>query len=371
VMAHYRTRSLVCYWFVTIAVLFGCTEEERQGESRTSSVAVWQEGPPLPHPTGNNAVAAVAGADGVVVLSILGIDSTKIWSGVSNAAYRWDVGTDVGWREIDPLPGSGRLAPTVQVVDGRVFVFGGYTVAEDGAEASVPDVNVYDPVADTWSRAADIPLPVDDAVSGLWRDSLVYLVSGWHDTGNVRDVQIFDPYANVWSVGTPIPGAPVFGHSGAIVGDDFVFVGGTKIVDARPRFVVDSAAWRGRIDPLDPTQIAWEPLDHPPGPPLYRAAAGSVAGRILLVGGTANPYNYDGVGYDGESSNPVHQIVSYDRLAGWSGLEPPPVATMDHRTLGVAGGYVFLVGGMEEGQVVSGRVWYSSVELLIGRGAPP
>jgi len=357
---------------VALIVTWGCgprddAPEEAGGApgALEASAPVWQEGPRLPGPVGNNGVAAMAGPDGVTVLSFLGIDSTKTWSGVTSAAYRWDHGRTDAWREIEPVPGPGRLAPTVEVVGGRVFVFGGYAVAEDGSETSVPDVSVYSPIADSWGRAADIPLPVDDAVSGVWSRSLVYLVSGWHDDGNVSDVQVFDPSLNLWSTATPIPGPPVFGHSGAIVGHDIVYVGGARVVDGRPRFVVDSTAWRGRIDPTEPSRISWERIEPPPGPPLYRAAAGAVQGLVLLAGGTANPYNYDGLGYDGVPSEPLRQLVAYAPDRGWVELPAPPVATMDHRNLAVAGGYVFLVGGMLEGQVVSDRVWYARIDALV------
>ena len=92
---------------------------------------------------------------------------------------------------------------------------------------------------------------------------------------------------------------------------------------------------------------------------------------LLTAGGTDNPYNYDGVGYDGVPSSPLRRLYAFDASDGWIELPTPPVATMDHRTLAVAGGYVFLVGGMTEGQRVSDRVWYAEVESLFNaRGAP-
>ena len=109
--------------------------------------AIWRAGPPLPSPVTNNAVAAVEVDGTVAVFSFLGLDSTKVWSGVTDVAYRWDVGSG-GWRTIEPVPGPGRLASTAQVVGGLVYLIGGYTVAEDGAERSVPNVDVYDPVTD-------------------------------------------------------------------------------------------------------------------------------------------------------------------------------------------------------------------------------
>ena len=38
---------------------------------------------------------------------------------------------------------------------------------------------------------------------------------------------------------------------------------------------------------------------------------------------------------------------------------------MDHRTLGIAGGQVFLVGGMEADQRVTARVWTADVAELL------
>ncbi len=92
---------------------------------------------------------------------------------------------------------------------------------------------------------------------------------------------------------------------------------------------------------------------------------------VVLLGGTDNPYNYDGIGYDGVPSSPTGSFVGFDPREGWVELPAPPVATMDHRTLAVAGGYVFVVGGMTAGQRVSDRVWYAEVDALLaaaGRG---
>jgi hypothetical protein len=91
-----------------------------------------------------------------------------------------------------------------------------------------------------------------------------------------------------------------------------------------------------------------------------------LGGLALFVGGTENPYNFDGVGYDGRPAEPVRQVLAYAfRASRWRNLAAPPIPTMDHRTLGIAGGKVFLVGGMEEGQRVSDKVWVAEVESLL------
>lgn len=312
--------------------------------------------PSLPRPITNNAVAAVGTSGGTAVFSFLGLDASKRWEGITRAALRWDTG-DEAWREIESVPGPGRLAATAQVVDGRVYLFGGYTVAEDGAERSVPEVAVYDPEADGWSLAAPIPIPVDDAVSGVWRDSLIFLISGWHDTGNEAAVQIFDPATDSWRQGTPIPGPPVFGHTGGIAGNTIVYLDGTRI-DQNPRqFVLEGSSWRGEIDPADPTRIEWTRLPNHPGPGLYRAAAIGLDDRIVFVGGSANPYNYDGQGYDERPAEPESLAFAWDvSRASWIELAAPATATMDHRGLVDVGGRLFVIGGMTAGQRVSRQV---------------
>lgn len=335
-----------------------CTEPPSPG-------LLWRRGPDLPQPITNNAVAAVE-IDGVTsVFTFLGLDSTKVWSGVTDVAYRWDVG-DSAWTEIAPVPGPGRLASTAQVVDGRIYVIGGYTVAEDGSERSLPDVAIYDPVRATWSRGADIPVPTDDAVAGVWNRTQIVLVSGWHDTGNVADVQLYDPGTNGWSAATAIPGEPVFGHTGAVVGDRIIYADGTAVTEVRPRFRIERASWSGTIDRSEPSRITWVELAPHPGPPLYRSAGGTARGLALFLGGSENPYNYDGIGYDGSPSEPVGQFLAYDPDAGaWHSLVPPTDPTMDHRNLAIAGERVFLVGGMGPGQVVSHGVWYANLDRIL------
>ena len=352
---------------LVVLISSGCTPESGEEATATEqpTVEIWTEGPPLPQPTTNNAVAAVTVDDDVAVFSFLGLDSTKIWSGVHSRSYRWDT-SDPAWREIESVPGPGRLASTAQVVDGKIYVIGGYTVAEDGSERSLPDVAIYDPVAESWSAGADIPIPTDDAVAGVWRARYVVLVSGWHDTDNVRDVQLYDTESDRWLASTEIAGAPVFGHTGAVVGDEIVYVDGTAVVDARPRFVIDTATWRGRIDGATSPNIEWGLAPAHPGPPLYRAAAGAVAGLAIFVGGSSNPYNYNGIGYNGEPSEPLRQILAFSPATGsWSTLSPLPRATMDHRNVGVAEGRLFVVGGMLESQVVSDRVWWVRTTALL------
>lgn len=353
-----------------------------------SAEALAARGPTLPIPVTNNAVALVpatgtdqtdergtapnvepgtpdvepgaapdretgAAAGRPALYSFMGLDASKSWAGVTSRAFRFDG----EWTEIAPVPGRGRIAATAQTVDGRVYLFGGYTVDPDGSEASSPRVDIYDPAADRWTRGADIPTPVDDAVSGVWRDSLVYLVSGWHDTANVRLVQVYDPAADRWTRATPVPGPGVFGHAGGVVGDVVVYIDGVVRNDEGPRYSVYAQAWRGEIDPDDPTSIDWRAIDRHPGPALYRAAAGVCGDRVLFAGGSATAYNYTGVGYSGAPAEPERGFLAYDTGDdAWLDLGELPTATMDHRGLLVRPTIAWILGGMRAGQEVSDGV---------------
>lgn len=336
------SRWTVCCW---AALLFGMAG---RGEGQRAAP------PPLPIGATNNAVAGSRVAGRLVLYSMLGIDSTKVWSGILTRAFRWTEG-DATWTELPSVPGAaGRLAATAQVVRGRVYLLGGYTVSATGAERSVPDVDVYDPATNRWTDAAPIPIPVDDAVSGVYRDSLVYLISGWHDMDNVAAVQVYDAVRDRWSEGTAFPGTPVFGHAGGVAGDAILVVDGAKRIRGNVRYALEPQAWLGRIDSAHPTTITWAKLPNHPGPARYRAAGGA-CGRstIVIAGGSANPYNYNGVGYNGVPSEPEAGSVAFDLVTEqWRTWPAATEGTMDHRGLVTDGGSGWVVSGMRAGQWV-------------------
>lgn len=323
----------------------------------------WREHPPLPQPVANNAVAGVERNGAHRLYSFLGLGAGKQHTDITRAAFAWSAGNS-SWRTIAPVPGSeGRLAAKAVTVDGSVYVIGGYTVAPDGSEVSTPGVHRLHRHGGGYSRAADMPVPVDDTVGLVYRDRYILLISGWHDHANVDAVQVYDTESNRWTRATSYPGPPVFGHAGGIVGDRLVVCDGVKIVgkgEAR-KFAASDACFRGEIVADDASEIRWQPLAAHPGPALYRMAATGTRAqgeRILFAGGSANPYNYNGIGYDGEPSTPSDRIFSFDLGANeWRTHGRAPVATMDHRALVELGDRFYLIGGMLAGQKVTDRVF--------------
>jgi hypothetical protein len=321
-----------------------------------------EAGPALPEAITNNAVAAstVDGHDRL--FSFLGLGADRDFRAITTHAFALDL-TVGRWEALPDVPGPvGRLAATAQAFGDRVYIFGGYSVAADSRETTSAAVDIYDVRSRRYSRGADIPVPVDDTVSGVWRNRLIFLINGWSVATNIDAVQIYDPALNRWSRATPIPGTPVFGHSGGIVNDVIVYCGGARVQARRtPKYAINPECFRGDIDPGDPSRVAWRRIVSHPGAARYRAAAGPmrVAGAVgvMFVGGTSNPYNYNGVGYDGQPSEPEAAGFLYDiERDAW--VEGPRAATpsMDHRGLVSIGGAWWTIGGFGAGQVVSTRV---------------
>lgn len=319
--------------------------------------------PPLPVPHANNAVAQVSVDGKTVLLSFMGLKSGKSHADVSKQAFMYTEG-DEAWARLPDVPvPDGRLAATAVGVGEAAFLFGGYTVAEDGSEVSTIENFRFDARTMLYDPLPAMPVPVDDAVSFVYADRYIYLVSGWHDTANVRDVQVFDIVMNSWFTATDYPGTPVFGHAGGIVGNRFVIADGTALFGTRGagdrRFETVNEGWMGTIDETDPSVIKWQRLPQLPGRGNYRmGGAGDAAGnRVLFVGGTSNAYNYSGIGYNGEPSKPTAHVFAWDFAAdNWVAYKDKPVPSMDHRGLVKLGHSWFTVGGMVGAQLVTGDV---------------
>lgn len=312
----------------------------------------------LPQPVSNNAVALLSNENGVFLYSFLGLGSGRKWSDTSSAAAVLSPG-DESWTELSPVPGgSGRLAASAVSAAGAVWVFGGYTVDADGGEVSVPGVYRIHPGESELQWVTDMPVPVEDSVVLAHMDRYVYMVSGWHDLGNVNLVQVLDTKTMKWAQATPWPGAPVFGHAGGISKGQMLVCDGVRIQypagESPRKFLPSNQCWSGKIDSGNHRRIQWRPVSVHPGDARYRmAATGDSQQRIVFAGGSENPYNFNGIGYDGVAAEPETSVFAYSFKTGdWQLHGDLPHGSMDHRGLPFYDGWYYLVGGMRSEQTV-------------------
>ena len=324
--------------------------------------------PGLPEAISNNAVTLVESDEGAYLYSFLGLGAGKTWKDISSAAYVLNPGAK-GWTALQPVPGkAGRLAASAVSTGGAAWLFGGYTVAEDGSEESVAGVFRIRPGEDRLKWVTDMPVPVEDSVLLVYQDRYIYLVSGWHDLGNVNLVQVLDTQTLAWTQATPWPGMPVFGHSGGISDGQMLVCDGVRIqypADDSPReFLPSDECWAGRVDAENHRRIHWRSVPSHPGLGRYRMASmGNSARQIVFAGGSVNPYNFNGIGYDGIPSEAEKSVFSYSFAdEAWKQHGKLPRATMDHRGLPYSNGWYYLIGGMQTQQSVVTDVYRFRVE---------
>lgn len=310
----------------------------------------------MPEAVANNAVAGAIVNGESYAYSFAGIDSNRNYTGIHLKAWRYRLGTD-SWESIASLPDTlGKVAAAASTVRNKIYIIGGYHVFVNGSEQSSDRVHIYDPENNQYlPDGAAVPIPIDDQAQAVWRDSLIYVVSGWSNTTNVPNVQIYDPSLDQWSVGTAVPDNgdfKVFGGSGVIIGDTIYYVGGARI---GPDFPLENVFRIGIINPQQPTQITWSSFDHPLAL-TYRTAAFAHQGSVIWAGGSGVSYNYNGFGYNGSGPVvPYEQMVNYyvpsQSIFELSDTIPP---IMDIRGVAQLNEDQFMIlGGMTAGPNVS------------------
>lgn len=317
---------------------------------------------PLPVALANNAVTSMKVDKQLVLFSFMGIGVKKTWNTVTNRSF--GLNTETGeWTEYRPVPGpAGRLAASAVSVKDVIYLLGGYTVDRRGEESAVRSVEVLLPSKDIWYRGEDMPTPLADFVAGQYRDRYVYTIGGLSRGNPLNSVQVYDAEKNTWKTATPSPGSPVFGSAGALVEDTIIYIDGARKNPAgeKPKFVASDECWMGKIDHHDPTKIQWSKIDGNPGKARFHIAAGISKRdhKIYFSGGTDNPSDFRGVGYDGHPAQPSPTIFAWDlRTSKWQVVsENAPTPVMDSRALLVVPQGLVLIGGMEKDQKILSRV---------------
>jgi len=349
--------------------LIGCTAllvVLTTNTAHSSSSLCSSQLPQLPEAVSNNAVASLTVKGVKYLVSFAGIDKGLSHKNIHARTFVFNGSTN-SWTEQSAVPGKdGRLAATAVSVGELAYVFGGYTVAEDGTEISTPWVHSFNPVTSKFTELSHMPIPVDDAVAVVFEDRYIYLISGWHDLGNVNLVQRYDTELDIWVQATPIPGSSLFGHAGGIVGKKIVYCDGVLVKanpDKRRSFEASNECYIGTIDSEDKRRIDWRPIESHPGLPRYRMAATGVESlnSILFIGGSENPYNFNGMGYNRQPSEPKTGALLFNvETLEWQNFRQNKSPTMDHRGLvEFKNGWVTIGGMLAKQEVSNGVVSYS------------
>lgn len=286
------------------------------------------------------------------------------------------------WRSLSPAP-TARQEVAAAVVEGKIYVAGGL-LANGTATRTV---EVYDPAANSWSAAPDLPIAIHHAMAvgfrgrlvvlggfrpgsgtafgpatdrvfelrgGRWaelprlrrpraagaaaavRDSIV--VVGGAGAGNLRPTEVFAAppgEAGVWIDVAPIPTPR--NHLGAATDGQYVYAAGGRADRGGKTVNLDI------VERYDPEADQWKSLVAVPKATSGCGAA-VVDGRLVVMGGEE---------LDGSGVN-VEEVSSYDpSTEAWL---PLPIMPRPRHGLGVVaiGRTVYaLVGGTRPGVAAS------------------
>ena len=220
---------------------------------------------------------------------------------------------------------TGRHEAAYVEIDGLFYLLGG--------RGDRP-VDVYDPVADTWTDLGEPPLRMHHfqpvAHDGkIW--ALCAFEGNYPNETAVDDVWIYDPALNSWTTGPTIPSARNRGSAGAVVHDGMIYVVGGNTQGHDGGYV----PWFDRFDPDSGT---WTTLPDAPHARDHFMAA--VVGQKLIVAGGRQTEQPD------PQENTIGAVDVYDFSTGtWTNM-PEALPTERAGTMTVSvGEHVLVVGG--------------------------
>jgi N-acetylneuraminic acid mutarotase len=228
------------------------------------------------------------------------------------------------WTTNAPIPLAVYGAAT-GVINGKLYLAGG--AADELHGTNRADLQVYDPVTDSWTTEAPLPVAGVAAAAGVINGKL-YVAGGVNpaDTAAVNTVFVYDPATNVWTTLAPIPTARS-GAAAAVVNGILYVIGG-NLTDGTTCNLVEA---------YDPVANTWSTKASAPSVRFF-AGAGVLNGIIYVVGGGVN-----GTGAV------LATVEAYDPvLDTWTTLAPMPTPTLLPGS-GVINDTIYAAGGVQNG----------------------
>ncbi len=260
------------------------------------------------------------------------------------------------WTPVAPMSTPRFVFAAASGPDGNIYAFGG---ARSGAPEGrwMDVVEAYDPVTNSWSAKAPMPVGTDTFAAATGVDGLIYTFGGdiasYTVTGNAY---VYDPIADNWSAIPTMP-EPRYTHAG-VAGDDgkIYAIGGSS----------DGYVPLNTVVSYDPATGVWANEPQMSVPRYYPSAARGADGRIYVFGG-----------FD-VNSNILNDLEIYDPISHtWSTGAPMPTAR-SHTAAVEIGGHIYVVGGEVAGFVDSNIVeaydpvtntWTTVAPMSYARGA--
>lgn len=252
------------------------------------------------------------------------------------------------WASKAPMP-THRLAAAAGVVNGILYVIGGYTQNQNANPSIIvrTTVEAYDPVTNTWTTKA----PMANARFGhgvAVINDIIYAVGGSSQT-----LEAYNPVTNTWTTKAPMPTWRYYMCVAAVNGVLYA-IGGAS----------NSNAGLATVEAYDPVSNTWSTkASMPTARGAFAAAA--VNGVIYAVGGVP--------GFSGPAilltTNEAYDPVSNS----WSTKAPKPTAKYLLSASGMngklyaVGGYGTILNTLEAYDPTT-NTWAAQTPMITGRG---
>jgi hypothetical protein len=253
----------------------------------------------LPTARAGFALATVTNAAGQSIVYAIGGRTDVYPMTVLRKVTAYNVATNT-WTERRPLPAPLSHSNGAGVINGKIYVSGGFTVIGDGPPTRA--LYVYDPGTNTWVRKRDLPAiyggPTKDwtvgwgGVTGVI-DGKLYVVTFCHSymfysenpfcENDVIGPRLFryNPATDRWvTLAPPFPVAYPYSPdrvstlAGGVIGGKFYVMGGDYTL-------------KGRLSVYDPATNRWTTLTRNL-PQLAGASAVVLQGKLYVMGGSGH-----------------------------------------------------------------------------------
>ena len=271
-----------------IYLIGGTLFENRRGPYGLSTVEVydpqrnmWHRGADMPTPRSNPETAVV---DGIIYVfgGYNGIDNRAMNIKFLDIVEAYDPQNDTWTRKQDMS--ASRIQFGVSPVAGKIYSIGGavhFLDIRPGNPGRINLVEVYNPVTDTWVKRANMPTRRDGFGVGVVQNR-IYAIGGrgwpqfWNGGPFLTSIEVYNPKTNRWKKKNGMPDVRV-SFSTVVLGNVVYLIGGYMWQNGVLEYLA-------AVDTYNAETEEWR--DIPPMPiPLRPLGSAIVNGEIYVLGG--------------------------------------------------------------------------------------
>ncbi|MBS1913016.1 MAG: hypothetical protein JST22_13600 [Bacteroidetes bacterium] len=245
-------------------------------------------------------------------------------TGPARTAFALNTSGATQWQPIASLPEI-RFAGYAAALGGKVYLVGG-SVFRGGTIISTGSVLEYDPVADTYTEKAVMPVPTAYG-AGVVVGNRIFMLGGLKNGAAINTIQMYDVPTNTWSLLTTTLPQALLQPAATTLGAEIYLIGGSGVLASY------NQAYRG-VPSADGQRIDWTRIaDYPDG--IYEAGAGAYNDRVYVAAGTTSFKPY------------TDMVYSYDQGSNtWvPGYFLPKPVTNNSSCLVGSGNELYLIAG--------------------------